>query len=71
MDYKGLPVASTRCSFEILYSIPVVGKKGLEPLTLRLSGAYSYLLSYLPAYKIGLQHVKIMEYDYHIRESIH
>lgn len=25
-----------------------LGKKGLEPLTLRLSGAYSYLLSYLP-----------------------
>ncbi len=25
-----------------------LGKKGLEPLTLRLSGVYSYLLSYLP-----------------------
>ena len=25
-----------------------MGKKGLEPLTLRLSGAYSCLLSYLP-----------------------
>ena len=25
-----------------------MGKKGLEPLTLRLSGTYSYLLSYLP-----------------------
>ena len=28
-----------------------LGKKGLEPLTLRLSGAYSYLLSYLPVCK--------------------
>ena len=26
----------------------IMSKKGLEPLTLRLSGAYSYLLSYLP-----------------------
>lgn len=26
-----------------------MGKKGLEPLTLRLSGTYSYLLSYLPS----------------------
>lgn len=27
---------------------PCLGKKGLEPLSLRLSGAYSYQLSYLP-----------------------
>ena len=32
----------------IRVAVLVMGKKGLEPLTLRLSGAYSCLLSYLP-----------------------
>ena len=34
-----------------------MGKKGLEPLTLRLSGVYSYQLSYMPTLKTrDLQH---------------
>ena len=33
---------------DISFKRYTMGKKGLEPLTLRLSGTYSYLLSYLP-----------------------
>ena len=37
----------------------LVSKRGLEPLTLRLSGAYSYLLSYLPPIHVILLLIEV------------